>query len=263
MLILNNEPMFKHTTMRVGGKADLFIQVTDEAELLAALRYAKKMPVFILGNGSNIIVTDKGFRGCVIHMSMENIHHEGELLFCDAGVLIETAILYCILNKLKGIECLTGIPGTIGGAVCMNAGYTKEIGSLIHQVKAIDYQGKWHRFERDDLALGFRKSIFQSKRYVITEAVLKVQSGDIYPEVTELTERRRKTQPVSYASAGTVFRNNGLAAFQGWKCGDAEVRKSYIINHGWNNAHDVLGLIAMIRKKDSKLDLEVEIIGEE
>ena len=262
MLILNNEPMFKHTTMKVGGAADLFIQVADEDELKAALRFAKTMPVMILGNGSNIIFTDKGFRGCIIHLMTNKIHHENDLLYCDAGVMIEDAILYCILNKLKGIECLTGIPGTIGGAVCMNAGYTKEISTLIHRVRVIDFQGKYYEFNQDELAFGFRKSIFQCKQYIIVEAVMKMQSGDIHAEVMELTERRKKTQPVSYASSGTIFKGNGLKAFQGLKCGLAEVRKSYIINHGWNNAQDVINLIRTIQGKIDA-QLEVEIIGEE
>lgn len=264
MLILSNEPMFQHTTMRVGGRADLFVRVTNAAELKAAIRYAAKMPVFVMGNGSNLIFTDKGFRGCVIQIATAQIHHENNLLICDAGVAIETAILYSILHGLAGVECLTGIPGTIGGAVCMNAGYTKEIGGLIHHVTAIDFQGRERSFARDELKLGFRRSIFQSKQYVITEVALNMHNGEIYPEVQRLTERRKKTQPVRYASAGTVFRKNGLAAFQGWKYGDAEVRKSYIINHGENNAQDVTGLIRLIRENSTeKLELEVEIIGEE
>ena len=256
--------MKDHTTYKVGGPADCFIEAFSVSSLRSALKWSEGQPIFVIGNGSNLIVRDKGIRGAVIKPCFDQITHKGTTVHAQAGASIENLIKYTIDHELTGAEILTGIPATIGGAVCMNAGYMAWISRLVKGVSVMDLQGKEWSISAEEARFGYRNSRFLEERLIVTGVSLELKHGDCSKDVRRLKELRRLTQPIDLPSCGTVFKKNGLKAFQGLRLGDAEVRGSFIVNLGKATAEEIIGLISEIQNRSGgKLELEAEIVGEE
>lgn len=282
-----NEPMRNHTSFKVGGPADILLlpktakQVGDAVKLFG--RHG--MNFYIMGNGSNLIVKDGGYRGAVIKLTnLNNIEIEGEYLRAEAGALLSCAAKEALKYSLKGMEFVSGIPGTVGGAVTMNAGaYGPEIKDIIHHAIIMDMKGNQFRLNRDELELSYRNSVIQKKNYAVLEAVFKLEKGD-YDEIKnrmdELNRRRAEKQPLNYPSAGSTFKRPAGyfagkliedAGLKGMAYGGASISEKhagFVINHDNATAKDVLELIAMVQKiikekYDVTLEPEVRIIGEE
>lgn len=265
MEILKNEPLGKHTTFKIGGKADI-LYIPHTLDELKTVLSCTTSNIALIGNGSNLLVRDGGIRGTVIKIcdTLKDLKVEANTIRAGAGVLIKDLINTAVENNLKGLECITGIPGALGGCVYMNASYTKEIKHLVKFVKAIDYKGNENIFFNPFLNWGYRSSVFHCKRYIITEVMLQLEKGHCSDIVKKYREKRQKAQPIEYPSAGSIFKKNNLKDFQGLAVGDAEVRKSFIINKGNATAKDVINLINLIKSKSKQeMDLEIEIVGED
>jgi UDP-N-acetylmuramate dehydrogenase len=262
MKILYDEPLRKHTTYNFGGKADEYFIADTIEDLRTALDMAETYPIFIIGGGSNLIATDKGFRGVVIEPAFCSISAKGTRMIVDAGATVNDMISFAMANNLKGIECIAGIPGRLGGLIAMNAGYTKPISTILKSVTVMDYDGNISVMLRDDLQFGFRSSIFQKKKLIVLRAELQLEEGDCRGAVSRYLTRRRLTQPIEYPSCGSVFKKEALKEFQGYGNDRAIVKGSYIVNLGHAKASDVLWIIKHIQAK-RHVELEAEIIGEE
>jgi len=264
--------MSELTTFKVGGPADTVFQPKDVDSLVDILSicHTHSIPMTIIGNGSNLIVRDGGIRGIVIRICdvlncILRINSSNNLMV-GAGTSVEELIQYCIKNNLKGPECLCGIPGTIGGCIYMNAGYTGEIAPLVEKVVAVHKSGSYIKeFKQEEMAFGYRTSVFHNKEYIILHAFLCLTPGDCRETVEKYKAHRKKTQPIDYPSCGSVFKRANLQSVKGMAVGDAEVSTlcpSFIINKGRATAGDILHLIQNIQDKLGPLELEAEIIGE-
>jgi UDP-N-acetylmuramate dehydrogenase len=262
MRIFHDEPLSLHTTMRVGGNADHYIVAKTIEGLKNALKIAARRPVFVIGGGSNLIVRDKGFRGVVIEPAFSKITVSGTVMKVQAGATVQEIIDFAIAHNLSGVECLAGIPGRLGGVICMNAGYTKPISSLVKSVMVMNYDGKITKMLPDKLKFGHRSSIFLSKKLIVLSAELQLKRGHCKEIVEMHLQKRAYTQPIEYPSCGSVFKKTNLFYYQGYGNERAEVRKSFIINLGGAKAADVLEIIKKIQQ-ESNFELEAEIIGEE
>jgi len=285
--VLFDEPMSSHTTFHIGGKADCFIKVRSIDDIKKAVSFCKEnnLPIFILGNGSNILVGDKGIRGVVLQIekSFDKIYIEDDTVCAEAGVLLSKLSSFCLKNGLSGMECLSGIPGTLGGAVYMNAGaYGDEISNHIIDVTFFDSDLNLVTLKKEECDFGYRKSIFTDTDNIIVSVRLKFISSDIesiHNKTQEYKEKRVSKQPVDKFSAGSTFkRPEGNfagtliegAGLKGKKIGGAEVSEKhagFIINNGDATATDVLELVGFVQKtvyENSGILLEPEIkkIGE-
>ena len=215
--ILLNEPMSRHTTFGVGGPADIFINAAaDELRDIISLLKEDKCPYTVVGNGSNLLVSDKGIRGAVIcigkRMSSVDIREgdKGSILIAASGAMLPVVAKKACEHGLTGLEFATQIPGTIGGAVYMNAGaFGGDMSDTVQSVTTIDMNGSEKNYRAEDIGFGYRKSIFSSKNEIITEAVLGLMNGDkdeISRRVLEIHEKRAASQPVGKRSAGSTFR---------------------------------------------------------
>ncbi|MEG6566433.1 UDP-N-acetylmuramate dehydrogenase [Thermoanaerobacterium saccharolyticum] len=281
-----NEPMSRHTSFRIGGPADVLIipQSVDELIKVMGLIKAENIPYFILGNGTNIIVSDKGIRGVVIKLTaIRKISVEGEIIISEAGALLSVIANTALDNELTGFEFASGIPGTLGGAITMNAGaYGPEIKDVVEKVEVIDKDGSIYEVKNGNMRFGYRSSLIQSDNLIAIKAWIHLKKGnykDIKAKMDELNGLRKMKQPLEYPSAGSVFkRPEGFyagkliqdAGLQGYAIGGAQVSEKhcgFIINRGNATADDVLNLIAHIKRtvKDKfgvDLETEVKIIGE-
>lgn len=281
-----NEPMSRHTTFRVGGPADVL--VTPEAEKLAAVAGACRAagePYYIVGNGSNLLVGDGGIRGVVIltREGMDEISADGVRITAGAGALLSRTASLAASHALTGMEFAAGIPGTIGGAVVMNAGaYGGEMRDIIETVTVLDEAGTQHVLSVDELELGYRTSCILKKHYIVTRAVLKLAAGEeqtIRARMKELAAQRTEKQPLEYPSAGSTFkRPEGYfagklimdAGLRGYRVGGAQVSQKhcgFVVNTGNATAQDVRTLIADVsaevdRQFHVKLEPEIKMIGE-
>ena len=287
--ILFDEPMAKHTTFKVGGPAECYIKVDDIKELRNILKFAKDndVPITILGNGSNVLVLDKGIRGIVLNIKFNKIEmmNLGEKIFffICAGVKISVFGHVLLKNEITGFEELSGIPGTIGGAVRMNAGaHGKEFKDIITAVTCMDYDGNIKQFENKDMHFEYRRSMLKDKKYIVLEVSMQFQKGkekDIKGKMEEYLAYRREKQPIEYPSAGSTFKRGtdfitakliDEAGLKGYSIGGAEVSEKhagFIINKGNATAKDILDLIEYVKntiyeKFDKKIELEIEIMGE-
>ncbi len=285
---LSMEPMAKHTTFRVGGPADYYLipHSADQVKEVVALCKEKEIPFFILGNGSNLLVGDNGYRGAVIQIfrNMSTVTVEGDdVLRVEAGALLSTVAKTALNNSLTNMEFASGIPGTIGGAVTMNAGaYGGEMKDILQEVTVLTDDGQILVLKNEELALGYRTSCIKEKDYIVLEAVLKLEKGDkekIQARMDELKEQRVTKQPLEFPSAGSTFKrpvgyfagkliqDAGLA---GYKVGGAEVSAKhcgFIVNSGNGTAQDIMDLIRYVQKvvwddAQVKLETEVKMLGE-
>lgn len=284
--IFMEEPMKKHTTFRVGGPADVLVQ-PDETALAAILALCRQYHVSysFIGNGSNLLVGDKGIRGVVIEMTdpMGNIEVDGTKITAQAGAMLSKIANTAASNGLGGMEFAAGIPGSVGGAVVMNAGaYGGEMKDIIEKVYVLDENGAQLELDRDALDLGYRHSCIPEKKYIVTKVVLELvprNEAEIRSEMKELNEKRAEKQPLQYPSAGSTFkRPEGYfagklimdAGLRGCQVGGAQVSEKhcgFVINKGDATAADICQLMRDVSDKVQAqfgvvLEPEVKMIGE-
>ncbi len=280
--VLREEPMSAHTTFRIGGPAEIFCLPSDESMLAAAVAACRRAgkPCYILGNGSNILVSDEGYRGVVIQLfrNFDGIRIQGNRLSVRAGELLIRAAHQAAREGLTGMEFASGIPGTVGGALVMNAGaYGGEMKDIVREALVMKPEGELLRLSGEELELGYRTSVIARKGYVVLEAVLELSQGNpeaIQARMQELKEARTGKQPLEYASAGSTFkRPQGYfagklimdAGLRGYQVGGAQVSEKhcgFVINRGDATAADVMALIAHVRfevKRRFGVELEMEV----
>ena len=284
--IFMEEPMKKHTTFRVGGPADVLVQ-PDETALAAILALCRQyyVPYSFIGNGSNLLVGDKGIRGVVIEMTdpMGNIEVDGTKITAQAGAMLSKIANTAASNGLGGMEFAAGIPGSVGGAVVMNAGaYGGEMKDIIERVYVLDENGAQLELDRTALDLSYRHSCIPDKKYIVTKVVLELvprNEAEIRSEMKELNEKRAEKQPLQYPSAGSTFkRPEGYfagklimdAGLRGYQVGGAQVSEKhcgFVINKGDATAADICQLMQDVSDKVQAqfgvvLEPEVKMIGE-
>ena len=284
--ILENEPMSKHTTFRIGGNADLFVspkanQIAD----IMALAKAYDVPVTVVGNGSNLLVGDKGIRGLVLSIGKdaEEIQVDGSCMIVSAGALLSKIAAEAAKRNLTGFEFAAGIPGTLGGAIVMNAGaYGGEMKDVLISATVLTPEGEILELSNGELELSYRHSCIPEKGYIVLEAVLEFMPGEetlIREKMAELKKSRIEKQPLEFPSAGSTFkRPEGFfagkliqdAELRGYSVGGAQVSEKhcgFVVNKGNATAEDVLSLIEDVKrivydKFQVELEPEVKMIGE-
>lgn len=285
--VLCDEAMSRHTTFRIGGPADYFVIPRSIAEIKETIDICRKaeIPYYILGNGSNLLVGDKGYRGVVIQVykNLNDIYTEGNQIHAQAGALLSKIAAEALGHGLKGFEFASGIPGTLGGAVMMNAGaYGGEMKQVLLNATVLMPDGEVKTLGVEDLKLGYRTSIIAKNGYVVLEAVLSLEQGDpeaIRTYMEELKEKRVTKQPLEYPSAGSTFkRPEGYfagkliedAGLRGFRVGNAQVSEKhcgFVINRGGATAAEVVSLMEQVADKVEayagvRLEPEVKRIGE-
>jgi UDP-N-acetylenolpyruvoylglucosamine reductase len=285
--ICRDEPLAKHTTLRVGGPADVYVEPASEADLAAAVKFCheRSLPLFVIGRGSNLLVRDGGFRGailCLAHAYFSRIKVAGERLHCGAGAKLKNVAVEAKRNGLSGVEFLEGIPGSVGGALRMNAGAMGGATfDVIESVRFMDHAGKIHERSRAGVPVEYRCCPLL-KNHIALGAVFKCQPApreEIEKRMKAFSEKRWTSQPAA-PSAGCLFKNpENIPAgklidelgLKGTRVGGAVVSTehgNFIVNDGNATARDILELIAILKqhaKKERGIDLhtEVEIIGED
>lgn len=285
--VLLDEPMSKHTTFRIGGPADYFVMPSSEEELKQILDICKEeaVPYYIIGNGSNLLVSDHGYRGVIIQIykEMNEIRVEGDRIYAQAGALLSKIAVEALGAGLAGFEFAHGIPGTLGGACVMNAGaYGGEMKDVLLEVTVIDENGDLKKIAKEDLELGYRTSIIAKKGYIVVGAVIGLKEGDkeeIRGLMNELKEKRVSKQPLEFPSAGSTFkRPEGYfagkliqdAGLRGFRVGGAMVSEKhcgFVINTGDATAADVNNLMRQVsdiiqEKFGVPMEPEVKKLGE-
>ena len=284
--ILENEPLSKHTTFRIGGNADVFVlPKVDQVAAIMALAKEYDIPVTIIGNGSNLLVGDKGIRGLVLSFGKEadEIAVDGRCIVVSAGTLLSKVAAEAAKHALTGLEFAAGIPGTIGGAIVMNAGaYGGEIKDALISAKVLTPEGEVKELSNTELELSYRHSCIPENDYIVLEATLELSEGEeatIREKMAEFKNSRVEKQPLEYPSAGSTFkRPEGYfagkliqdAELRGYSVGGAQVSEKhcgFVINKGDATANDVLQLIEDVKrivydKFQVELEPEVKMIGE-
>ena len=286
--LLLEEPMAKHTSFRIGGPADVLAQPADEAELAALLKRAGEhaVPVTLVGNGSNLLVRDKGIRGLVIKLSnlFNSITVDGNVMTFGSGISLAMASKKAASLSLSGLEFAVGIPGTIGGAVYMNAGaYDGEMAKVVTCVRVMDMQGKISELQASELDFAYRHTALQNSGWIVISVTVALQPGEaesIAAKMADFSQRRISKQPLELPSAGSMFkRPPGYFAgtlieqtgLKGYTVGGAQVSQKhagFVVNVGGATAKDVLQLISDVQSKvfaayGVRLEPEVLVLGEE
>ena len=281
-----DEPLYVHTMTKMGGRADLFVTPTTEEETMYVVAYAHRhrIPLLLLGNGSNMVVRDGGVRGIVLNLSKLNrIEINGNRVYAESGADIIDVSRAAAKETLTGLEFACGIPGSVGGAMAMNAGaYGGEIKDVIYQCTVLTHEGKKLVLSKEELELEYRKSVITKEGYYVLSAEFDLEPGNqlsIDSKIADLTHLRESKQPLEYPSAGSVFkRPPGYFAgkliqdceLQGKGFGGAEVstkHAGFIVNKNKATATDYIQTIEMVRTKVKEkfgveLELEVKIVGE-
>lgn len=278
-----NEPMWKHTTFRVGGSATYFISVTKEKEIALLLRLLReeKYPHFILGNGSNLLVADQGYQGVIIFIGDEfsNIIIEGTKVTVEAGAYMSKVAKVAMEAGLSGFEFASGIPGTMGGGVAMNAGaYGGEMEQVVESIHAIDDKGNLVIIEKEKMEFDYRKSIVKEKNLVVTKVVLSLKQShrdEVYERISELAVMRKEKQPIEFPSAGSTFKRPpgefagklimeaGLKGFQIGGAKISEKHAGFLVNAGGATASEIVSVMEETKKRvweHSGIMLEPEVI---
>ena len=277
------EPMAGHTTFRIGGPADCFLQPENEEQLIQVQRYLSKVgiPFFVLGNGSNLLVSDGGYRGVIIQIGrkMSRIEVEGCIIKAQAGAPLAQVAKTAMEYGLTGLEFASGIPGTVGGGVVMNAGaYDGELSRVVVRVNAVNSEGESMELDNETMEFGYRTSAVKNSSLTVTEVIFRLEKGDreqIRAKMDDFAARRREKQPLEYPSAGSTFkRPEGYfagklimeAGLRGYQCGGARVSDKhcgFVINTGGATAEDVRDVIHEVQEqvKDKfHVTLETEVI---
>lgn len=285
--VKTGEPMEMHTTFRVGGPADYFVLPETKEELRDVVSLCKRedMPYYILGNGSNLLVSDKGYRGVIIQIfkSMNKIRVDGNCIYAQAGALLSAIASRALEKSLKGFEFASGIPGTLGGACVMNAGaYGGEMKQVLRQVTVLDAEGNIAVIPSEELEMGYRTSVIAKEGHIVLEAVIELKEGDekeIRKLMEELKNKRVEKQPLEYPSAGSTFkRPEGYFAgkliqdsgLRGFSVGGAQVSEKhcgFVINKDHATAADIAELMRRVsecveEKFGVALEPEVKRLGE-
>lgn len=281
--ILFHEPMSKYTTFRVGGEAECILMVQKEEELVRLIPYLNQIEqeYFILGNGSNLLVGDKGYQGMILKFGeeMAQIQVEGTRMTVKAGALMSKAAAAAKQHSLSGLEFAAGIPGSIGGGIVMNAGaYDGEMKQIVESVRVMDRDGQILTLDNDTMEFGYRTSIIKDRPFIVVEAVFQLAGGDqekIAAKMEELAQIRKSKQPLEYASAGSTFkRPDGYfagklimeAGMRGYRIGGAQVSDKhcgFIVNTGKATAADIKEVIEEVQERVKErfhVTLEPEII---
>lgn len=285
--VIVDAEMKNYVHFRVGGPADILLIPENKDQVVKTIELCKNnnIPYFVVGNGSNLLVRDGGIKGVVIKFNeVKNITVQGEVIEAECGAMLKDVSNEALNNSLTGFEFACGIPGTIGGAVFMNAGaYDGEIAHVIESAEVIDNNGEIKVLSKDELELGYRSSIVMKKNYIVLSARFKLKHGEVrkIKEIVEdLTNKRESKQPLEYPSAGSTFKRPvGYyagkliqdAGLKGYVIGGAAVSEKhsgFVINKSNATAKDILDLIAHIQnevkdKFDVELHPEVRIIGED
>jgi UDP-N-acetylmuramate dehydrogenase len=281
-----DEPMKNHTSFKVGGKADIYFEPENIVELIKFISYLKEksIPYFLIGNGTNLLVSDEGIRGAVVKLGdkMSSIQIEGERIIAECGALLSVLSKKAADCSLSGLEFASGIPGSVGGAVTMNAGaYGCEIKDVLERVEVLDSNLQLKVFDNKQMEFGYRKSIIEKHGYIVIKSTFKLKKAntwDIKRHIDELTEKRQSKQPINLPSAGSVFkRPEGYfagkliedAGLKGLTIGDAQISDKhcgFIINKGNASAKDIYNLIKHIQKTiyerfGVKLETEIKLLG--
>lgn len=285
--VLLDEPMRSHITFRVGGCADYFVSVKNAEEIRQIIELCRqqKVPFYVIGNGSNLLVGDRGIRGCVIQVgrAMSGMTVQEDQILVQAGTLLSQIGNRALEEGLTGFEFASGIPGTLGGAVSMNAGaYGGEMKDVLVEVRVLTQDGKIRTLKAEELELGYRTSLVAKEGSIVLDALLQLEKGDtdkIRARMNELRMQRTTKQPLEFPSAGSTFKrpeghfagkliqDAGLA---GLSVGGAKVSEKhcgFVINTGDATAADVMGLIAQVQEKvrerfGVELEMEVRCLGE-
>ena len=287
--IIPRAPMARYTTFRVGGPADVLVNIAEAREIATALRAAKHagVPTTIIGNGSNLLVRDGGIRGLVIRIAGDcaGIRREENKLYAKAGISMSAAAQFALSEGLSGLAEMAGIPGTLGGGVIMNAGaYGGELSQVVTHVDAVSISdGKLVSFEGSELGFSYRHSAMMDANVIVTDVVMELTPSDpdvIRARMDECARARREKQPLNFPSAGSTFkRPTGLFAakliddcgLRGLRVGDAQVSEKhtgFVVNLGHATASDILTLMEEIKSRvfsttGVTLEPEVRILGED
>ena len=283
--LLKNEAMAKHTSYGIGGPAKAYVKPKDEVDLANILKFARKHKIstFFVGSGSNILVSDDGIDGIVITLgkSLKKLIIKGTSVYCQSGVMLGKFVKECISRNLSGVESLIGVPGTVGGAIIMNAGaFGSEISNYLKKVKVMTMSGQLKSYKVDDIHFSYRNSSFQNNEILISAEFELIQSDkkSVVEKKSIASGGRKKSQPLKYRSAGSIFKNpdEGAAGFyidkaglKGSKSGDAEIspiHANFFVNHGSAKASDIVELIRLARKTVKEkfgimLELEIKTLG--
>ncbi len=277
------EPMASHTTFKVGGPADCLIEIENSAQLEKLQKYLGlvECPFVVIGNGSNLLVSDKGYKGVVLQIGkkMNQITVAGNVVKAQAGALMSQVAAVALQHGLTGLEFASGIPGTVGGGVVMNAGaYGGELAHVVVEVSVMDRNGEILILDNDTMEFGYRKSTIRSKPFVVTEVTFKLEPGDkeaIKSKMDELAVARREKQPLEYPSAGSTFKRpeghfaGALimdAGLRGFRIGGAMVSEKhcgFVINAGDATAEDIVAVIHEIQRQVKErfhVELETEVV---
>lgn len=278
--------MKDHTTFRVGGPARYLVEPKDANELVKVIKACceAELPYTIVGNGSNLLVSDEGYDGVIIHLfkNMSQIWIQGNFMILEAGVLLSRAANVACREGLAGLEFASGIPGTVGGAMVMNAGaYGGEMKDVVSSVKVLASDGRVREYTNEEMGFGYRQSRITGECSIVLEVELKLHPGkteEIRARMDELREQRVKKQPLEYASAGSTFkRPEGYfagkliqdAGMRGFRIGDAQVSEKhcgFVINRGNATASEIGEVIEEVRKRVYEhsgvlLQTEVRFLG--
>lgn len=286
-IIKFDEKLKNYTNFGIGGCADVLIEVEEEYQLVNLLKFNKENGIesTILGNGTNILVTDKGIRGCVIIISKnyDRISLDGNLLKVSAGCLLSKASKFSFKNSLTGMEEVSGIPGSLGGAVAMNAGaYGVEMKDIIKSVRLISKDGEILEYDNKDMDFSYRHSRVFDEDLIVSEAIFELKKDDqekIYEKFDDFTNRRVSKQPLDKKSAGSTFKRPvgsyasklidecGLRGYRKGDCQVSEKHCGFLINNGNASYEEMINFIEEVasivfEKTGFKLEREVKIIGE-
>lgn len=277
------EPMAGHTTFRIGGPADCLLELENEEQLKNVQKYLTLVEerFFILGNGSNLLVSDHGYPGVILQIGkyMSRIHVDGCCIVAQAGALLSQVAMTALQNGLSGLEFASGIPGTVGGGVVMNAGaYDGELSQVVKKVSAVSRQGESMEFDNSTMEFGYRTSALKYNTFTVTEVTFELKEGSrdqIQAKMEELAGKRRAKQPLEYPSAGSTFKRPAGyyagklimdAGMRGYQTGGARVSDKhcgFVINVGKATAQDVLDVICEVQERVKLrfgVDLEPEVI---
>lgn len=287
-LVERDVPLSKYTTFQIGGPVDVFIEPTSEKELIRSIRYlrAEQIPFYLMGNGSNLLVRDGGLRGAVIHLGKHysDVVVNGTAIRAQAGASLASIAKMSFRASLTGMEALSGIPGSVGGAATMNAGaYNAEMKDVVSGIRVINREGEVTTFHGDEMDFSYRHSRVQSEGLIVSEVYFELRPGEaqeIEAAYRDYTMRRTSKQPLEKASAGSTFKRpvGGYASalidnagLRGYSVGAAQVSEKhcgFLVNNGGASASQMLELIDYVSKEVERrfgirLEPEVRIIGED
>lgn len=283
-----DEPMRKHTNFKIGGNADVFVIAKSIEEIKCVIKFSKEnnIPLTILGNGSNVLVSDKGIRGIVLQIGLKEIKvekYENALIEVDAGAMLGALAQILLKQSISGFEFAAGIPGSIGGAIRMNAGaYGGEMKDIVKNVTVLNEKGEINILTNEECEFSYRHSRFTNSKEIIIKATLELPFGnenEIKAKMDEYAQSRKEKQPLNLPSAGSTFKRGAdfitaklidECGLKGYTSGDAQVstlHAGFVVNLGNATAQDVLSVVnhvkqVVLEKTGKQIELEIELLGE-